>query len=83
MHAIGIAEQGEVDVVVDHKKGAGVASELTQSSSQCQEVAPAEGLVAELEDLGATAQGGERHGLHAVGVVVGGDDVEVGGEEAV
>ena len=39
--------------------------------------------MAELEDLRPTAQGGSGKADQAVGVLVGGDDVEVGGEEAV
>ena len=39
--------------------------------------------MAELEDLRPTAQGGRGKADQAVGVLVGGDDVEVGGEEAV
>jgi len=47
---------------------------------QRQELAPREQLLAELEDLGAAAEGGRSNGGQAVGVVIRGDDVEVGGE---
>ena len=82
VHAIRIAEQGEVDVVVDHEESAGVPGERAKSPSQCQQVAPSESFVAELEDVDASPKGGGGHGLNVGGVLVGGDDIEVGGDEA-
>ena len=70
-------------MVVDHEDGAGVAGERAQAPRQRQELAPREQLLAELEDLGAAAEGGRSNGGQAVGVVIRGDDVEVGGEQAV
>jgi hypothetical protein len=70
-------------VVVDHEEGACIASEHAKAPRQRQEVSPSERLVAELEDVGAAPERGGRKGDQAIGVLVGGDDVEVCGEEAV
>ena len=68
-------------MVVDHEEGAGVAGQGAEAAGQGEEFAPREELVAELEDVGAAAQGGGGQGRQAVGLVVGGDDVEAGGVE--
>jgi hypothetical protein len=83
VHAIGFAEEGKVDVVVDHEQGAGIAGERPQTPRQRQELAPGEQLMAELENLSATAEGACSNGGQALGFLVGGDDVEAGGKEAV
>jgi hypothetical protein len=46
-----------------------------------QEVASRQGLLAELQDIGAPPHCGSRQGNEAVGLVVGSDDVEPGGLE--
>jgi hypothetical protein len=81
--AIGFAEERQVDVVVDHEQGAGVAGQLSQEPSQRKEVAPAQLLLAKLKNLCPAAEGGGGRCDQAIRVVVGGDDVEVGGEKAV
>jgi len=61
-----------------------LASDLPSSDLlPSPEVATAELLVAQLEDVGAPAQGGGGHCNDAVRVLVRGDDVEVGGLESV
>jgi hypothetical protein len=79
--AISFAEEGQVEVVVDYEEGAGVAGESAEAARQGQEFASPEELVAELEDVGAAAQGGGGQGCDAVRFLVGGDDVEAGGLE--
>jgi hypothetical protein len=70
-------------VVVDHEEDPGLAGEVAEVARQGQELASGEELVAELEDVGAAADCGRGQGGEAVGLLVGGDDVEVGGLEPV
>jgi hypothetical protein len=70
-------------VVVDHEDGADITGELAETAGERQEVAPREGFVAELEDFGAAPEGGGSQDGDAVGVLVWGDDIETGGEQAV
>jgi hypothetical protein len=70
-------------VVVDHEEGAGITCERAETAGQREEVASAEGFVAELQDFGAAPQGGGSQDGDAVGVLVRGDDIEAGGEQAV
>jgi hypothetical protein len=81
MHSIRVAKEGKVQVVVDDEKGAGGAGQVAEATSQEQELAPGQELVAKLQDLSASAQGRRSEGRYPVGVMVRGDDVEAGGEE--
>jgi hypothetical protein len=80
--AVSLAEEGQVDVVVDDKNDPGGLTERAQASSQLEQVAPPNDLLAELEDVGAAAQGCGGQVGEAVGLLVRGDDVEVRREEA-
>ena len=81
--AVGFAEEGQVEVVVDDEEGAGFAGQLANAPCQREEVAPAQLLVSELDDVGATAEGGGGNRDQAIGLQIGGDDVEAGGKQAV
>jgi len=65
-------------VVVDHEKGAGVAGDRPQTACQRQQLAPGEQLLAKLKDVSATPKSGRGKVDQAIGVLVGGDDVEAG-----
>ena len=54
MHAIGAAQQRDVDVVVDYQQRVG--NQGTQLAGQGEQLAAAQGLVAQLHDLGASAR---------------------------
>src|SRR5467141_1665544 len=81
MYPIRLAQQGEVQVVVDYEQGAGGAGYVAEAASQEQEVAPRQELVAKLQDLSAAAQGRFGEGHDAVGVLVRRDDIEAGGQK--
>jgi hypothetical protein len=70
-------------VVVDHQEGAGVAGQVTKAPCQRKELGPAKLFLAQLKDAGATAESRGSHCDQAIGVLVGSDDVEASGEEAV
>jgi len=79
--AIRLAEEGNIEVVVDHEKDAGIAGDGAKAPREEKQVASGKGLVAKLEHVGAPAQGGCRQGDEAVGLLVGSDDIKAGGEE--
>jgi hypothetical protein len=81
VNAVSFAEQGDVEVIVDHEDGARGACEVAEAARQQQQLPSGEVLVAELEDVCAPAQGGAGEGGDAAGVLIRGDYVEAGGEE--
>jgi len=80
--AVSFADQGEIEVVVDHEEGARGACEVAKASGQQQQLASGKALVAELEGVSAPAQCGGCNSGKAVGLLVRGDHVEAGGEES-
>jgi hypothetical protein len=76
VYAICLAEEGQVKVVVDDEQGAGGSGEVAEAASQRQLLATCQDLVAELEDLGAPAQGRTRQVGKPIGLLVRGDDVK-------
>jgi hypothetical protein len=83
VNAIRLAQEGKVDVVVDDKKDAGIAGQSPQTSREEKEIAPAERLVTQLENLRASPQGGCNQDHETFRLVVGGDDVKAGGAEPI
>jgi hypothetical protein len=83
VNAIRLAQEGKVEVVVDDKKDAGIAGQSPQTSREEKEIAPAERLVTQLENLRASTQGGCNQDHETFRLVVGGDDVKAGGAEPI
>ena len=81
MHAVGLAQEGKIQVVVDDEKRAGVVGEGAEAPREAQEVASGQGLVAQLDDVSAPAQSGGGQGRKALGLLIGSDEVEAGGAE--
>jgi hypothetical protein len=61
VHPICLAEERQVDVVVDYEQDPGVSAESAQAAGQDQEVAAAYLLLAKLEDVGTASDGAGGH----------------------
>jgi hypothetical protein len=51
VHSIRVAEQGDVDVVVDDEKRPRRSRQIMDSARQLKELAPGQALVTELKDV--------------------------------
>ena len=83
VEAVGVAGVGELGVVVDDEQGAVGVGDAAEGGAGALDLAAGEGLLAELDDVGAAVEGGAEEGL-GVGAVGAGvaDEVKAGGAEA-
>jgi hypothetical protein len=81
VHPVGRAEQGDIDVVVDDEERARPSRYVPDPACQLEQLAPSQGLVAQLKDVRSASQRSGCKLDDMVGRRVGSDDVEVSGEE--
>ena len=79
MDAVGACDQGDVDMVVDDEESARLRGRLAEPARERQQLAARQGLVSELEDVGAAAKCRPRQVEQLVVAAVGRDDVEARG----
>jgi hypothetical protein len=81
VHSVRLAEKGQVEVVVHDEQGACGLAQGAQAARQGEKVPPCHDLLAELEDVRAASKCRCGQVDQAVGLQVGGDHVEPGGQE--
>jgi hypothetical protein len=79
VHPIGIAEQGDVDVVVDDEQRCRPGGQFADPSRQSQELSPGQGFVTQLQDVRSSTQRSSRQLNDTVAWRVRSNDVQVSG----
>ena len=78
VHSIRVAEQGDVDVVVDDEQRSRRSRQIMDSARQLQELAPGQALVTQLKDVRSSTQGGSCQLDETVRRRVRSNDIQVG-----
>jgi hypothetical protein len=81
MHAVGLAQKRDVDVVVDDQERRD--DQRTKAAGQGEELASSQCFMTELDDVGSASNRGRGDFENAVRIDVRSDDVEVGCAEQV
>jgi hypothetical protein len=81
VHSVGVAEQGDVDVVVDDEERLGPSRDFADPAREPKQLTTSQGLVAKLNDVRSPAYRRGRQLNDPVGRRVRCDDVKVSGEE--
>jgi len=78
MDAVGAHHHRDVDMVVDDEERAGCGGRLAEPARHLEQLTSRQGLVAELDHIGASAQGGQGDGEEVFGISIRRDDVQPG-----